>query len=159
MNRILSHGLIAFLLLLLPASAGGKKDNNMAVTFHMETDNTQNPKMIFEREISGKKRYFSRTADFATKDIVAFSPFLADNKFDYGVVFQLRPAAAGRLENLTTANQGRMLLASVNGRIVDVVIIDKPVKDGLLVVWNGVQEAEIKECDKMAPRIGKEKKK
>ena len=151
--------LLALLLFTLPALAGGKKDNNMAVSFHMETENTNNPKMIFERDINGKKRFFQKTPDFTAKDIIAFSPFLADNKFDYGVVFQLRGAAAARLENLTAANPGRMLLASCNGRVVDVVIIDKPVKDGLLVIWNGIQEAEIKECDKMAPRIGKEKNK
>lgn len=151
--------LLALCLLALPAMAGGKKDNNMSVSFHMETENTNNPKMIFERDIAGKKRFFQKNPDFTAKDIIAFSPFLADNKFDYGVVFQLRGTAATRLENLTTANQGRLLLATCNGRVVDVVMIDKPVKDGLLVIWNGIQEAEIKECDKMAPRIGKEKKK
>lgn len=160
MTNLALRFILALLLLTVPAVAGGKKDkNNMAVSFHLETENTQNPKMIFERDVAGKKRFFQKTPDFTAKDIVAFSPFLADNKFDYGVIFQLRGAAAGRLENLTTANQGRMLLATCNGRVVDVVVIDKPVKDGLLVIWNGIQEAEIKECDKMAPRIGKEKQK
>jgi hypothetical protein len=42
---------------------------------------------------------------------------------------------------------------------VDGVIIDQSVKDGVLVVWNGIQEAEIKEYDKLAPRIGEDKKK
>ena len=125
----------------------------------METEGTANPKMIFEQDVAGKKRFFQKSPDISTKDIVAFSPFLADNKVDFGVVFQLRPSAATRLENLTAANQGRLLLATCNGRVVDVVMIDKTVKDGFLVIWNGIQDAEIKECDKMAPRIGKEKEK
>lgn len=151
--------LLAILLFALPAWGGDKKAKNMAVSFHMETEETGNPKMIFEQNVGGKKRFFQRTPDFSTKDIIAFSPFLADNQTDFGVVFQLRPSAASRLENITAANQGRMLLATCNGRVVDVVEIDKPVKDGFLVIWNGVQDAEIKEYDKLAPRIGKEKKK
>lgn len=150
---------LAILLFAFPVWGGDKKGNNMVVSFHMETEEVNNPKMVFDKEIAGKKRFFQKSPDFSTKDIVAFSPFLADNQVDFGVVFQLRPAAAARLENLTAANQGRMLLASCNGRIVDVVLIDKAVKDGFLVIWNGIQDAEIKECDKMAPRIGKEKKK
>jgi hypothetical protein len=131
----------------------------MAVSFHLETDVNNNPKMIFEQTIGGKKRYFSRSPEFSTKDITAFSPFLSDNQSDYGIVFQLRKSAASRLENITMANQGKMLIAAVNGRVVDGVIIDQSVKDGVLVVWNGIQEAEIKEYDKLAPRIGEDKKK
>ena len=115
--------------------------------------------MIFEQNIGGKKRYFSRSPEFSTKDITAFSPFLSDNQNDYGIVFQLRKSGASRLENITMANQGKMLIAAVNGRVVDGVIIDQSVKDGVLVVWNGIQEGEIKEYDKLAPRIGEDKKK
>lgn len=159
MKNAIARLLVALMLLSLPVWGGGKKENNMAVSFHMETEGTNNPKMIFEQDVAGRKRFFQRSPDFSTKDIVAFSPFLADNQVDFGVVFQLRPSAAARLENLTAANQGRLLLATCNGRVVDVVEIDKPIKDGFLVIWNGIQDAEIKECDKVAPRIGKDKKK
>lgn len=159
MNHALLRLFTAVLLFAMPAWAGDKKGKNMSVSFHLETEAAVNPKMVFEHEIAGKKRYFQKSPEFSTKDIIAFSPFLADNQIDFGVVFQLRASAASRLENITAANQGRMLLATCNGRVVDVVVIDKPVKDGYLVIWNGIQDAEIKECDKMAPRIGKEKDK
>jgi len=146
-------------LLISPAWAGDKKGKNMAVSFHLETEAGGNPKMLMEQDVGGKKRFFQRSPDISTKDVVAFGPFLADNKVDFGMVLQLRPTAAKRLESITSANQGKMLLATFNGRVVDVVIIDKPVKDGFLVIWNGITDAEVKECDKVAPRIGKEKKK
>jgi hypothetical protein len=159
MNHHMMRIILVLLLSIAPSWAGDKKGKNMAVSFHLETDVNNNPKMIFEQTIGGKKRYFSRSPDFSTRDITAFSPFLSDNQSDYGIVFQLRKSAASRLENITMANQGKMLIAAVNGRVVDGVIIDQSVKDGVLVVWNGIQEAEIKEYDKLAPRIGEDKKK
>lgn len=159
MNHRIMRIIFLLLLCLTPTWAGDKKGKNMAVSFHLETDINNNPKMIFEQNIGGKKRYFSKAAEISTKDVVAFSPFLSDNQNDYGIVFQLRKSATDRLENITTANQGKMLVAAVNGRIVDVVMIDKPVNDGFIVIWNGVQEAELKEYDKLAPRIGEKKKK
>lgn len=149
----------ATLLLLHPLLAGDKNDGANAVSFHLETDNANNPKMIFERQIGGKMHYFQKSPDFTHKDMVAFSPFMADNQVDFGVVLQLRSRAATRLANITTANQGKMLLATCNGRVVDVVKIDEPVTDGFLVIWNGIQDAEIKQWDKVAPRIGQKKKK
>jgi hypothetical protein len=76
----------------------------------------------------------------------------------FGAVFQLRGSATSKLENLSTANLGKHLCAKVNGRIVDAVRIDTTVTDGFLVIWNNIQDAEIKEYDKVAPRIGKKKK-
>ena len=159
MNYRMMRIILVLLLSIVPSWAGDKKGKNMAVSFHLETDVNNNPKMIFEQNIGGKKRYFSRSPEFSTKDITAFSPFLSDNQNDYGIVFQLRKSGASRLENITMANQGKMLIAAVNGRVVDGVIIDQSVKDGVLVVWNGIQEREIKEYDKLAPRIGEDKKK
>ena len=162
-DSVMTNALLRLWLLLCltlsPSWAGDKMGKNMAVSFHLETDAATNPKMVFEQEIAGKKRFFSRTPDISTKDIVAFGPFLADNQVDFGMVLKLRPTAAARLESITSANQGKMLLATFNGRRIDAVIIDQTVKDGHLVIWNGITEAEVKECDKVAPRIGQQKKK
>ncbi len=147
------------LLCASPVWAGDKMGKNMAVSFHLETDAATNPKMVFEQDIAGKKRFFSRTPDISTKDVVAFGPFLSDNQVDFGMVLKLRPTAAARLESITSANQGKMLLATFNGRRIDAVMIDQTVKDGHLVIWNGITEAEVKECDKVAPRLSEQKKK
>jgi hypothetical protein len=158
----MNHGVFRLLSLLLllacPSYGGDKKGKNIAVSFHMETYANNNPKNMYTQNVAGKVRYFQKAPEITNKDIVAFSPFLADNEVDYGAVFRLRGSAASRLENITAANQGRLLAAVVNGRFVDNVMIDQPVKDGFIVIWNGIQDAELKEYDKLMPRIDKEKK-
>jgi hypothetical protein len=154
---------IAWILLLLISlspglHASGKAGEAATLSFHIETDQNENPKMIFPHPVNGQVRYFRRIPEVSTKDVVAFSPFPADGNEGYGILFQLKPNAARRLAAVTAANQGRMLAAHANGRIVDVVLIDQPVNDDKIVIWKGITEAEIKLYDEVVPRIGEKKK-
>lgn len=142
----------------LPADAGSSKKPDTGVSFHIETTEGEDPKMVFQQVAAGKVRYFRRSAELITNDIVAFSPFPADDGLTYGAVCQLNRGAAGRLSNLSAANKGSWLLAMVNGRIVDAVIIDKQVEDGLIVIWKGITVNEVKAFDKIRPRIGEDAK-
>jgi hypothetical protein len=142
-----------------PVFASGKKENKASITFHMETEGTDNPKMIFPQMANGQTRYFRRTPEVSLKDVTAFSPFPADNGQGFGLVLKLKPTAVNRLAALTSANQGRWLISQVNGRAVDGVLIDKPVNDGFIVIWKGVTDADIAILDKEMPRIGAENKK
>lgn len=139
--------------------AGGKAGDAAAVSFHIETEGNENPKMVAPFDVGGQQRFFRRMPEVSMKDFSAFSPFPSDDGQTYGVVFQLKAAANRRLSAITQVNQGKMLIAQVNGRVVDAVIIDKPVNDGLIVIWKGITDAEIKQYDKVAPRIGAEDKK
>jgi|AntRauTorckE6833_2_1112554.scaffolds.fasta_scaffold09057_3 hypothetical protein len=139
------------------AYAGGNKKNTR-VSFHLETSGTDNPKMIFPHVISGEKLFFRRVPEISSLDFVAFSPFPSDVEGSYGVVFQLKDAAARRLAAVSSANQEKWLVCQAFGRVVDAVIIDRPVNDGMIVVWKGVTLEEIAELDKNIPRIGEEKK-
>lgn len=146
-----------FLTVICPAVwASGKADTKASVTLHMETEATDNPKMIFPHVIDGQTRYFGRMPEINTKDVVSFSPFPSDGGGDYGAMFKLKENVAGRLSAITAANQGRWLVISVNGRVVDGVIIDKQVNDGLLVAWKGLSLEDIAVLDKQMPRIGAE---
>jgi len=142
-----------------PARASGKKENKASVTFHMETEGSDNPKMIFPQLANGQTRYFRRLPEISTKDIVAFSPFPSDVGEDYGVVLKLKGNATNRLAALTAANQGRWMISQVNGRVVDGFLIDKQVNDGFVVIWKGVTLADTKILDAEFPRIGAEGKK
>lgn len=152
--------LVALLALVLPtaAPASGKKEAKCSVTFHIETDSSDNPKMIFPQQVNGQTRYFRRLPEVGTKDIVSFSPFPSEID-SYGAMFRLKDNAAKRINAITTATQGRWLLAQVNGRVVDAVLIDKPVTDGMLVVWKRVTLADIALFDESFPRIGQENQK
>lgn len=139
--------------------AGGKKDDKARVSIHFETESTDNPKMIMPQEIGGKTRYFSRTSELSIKDVKAFKPFLpADGAGETGVILVLKPGAVGRLSGMTNMNQGRYWIVQLNGRVVDSAIIDKPVDDGVVVVWKGVTAADIESLDKTIPRVGQAKK-
>ena len=141
------------------ARAGGKAGEMGMVTFHLETEEGGNPKMVFPQMDDGKQRFFLRTPEITMKDMVAFRPFPSGTGDEYGMVFQLKDAAKRRLNAISTAHQGKYLLAQANGRVVDGVLIDKPVDDGLIVIWKGITTAEVQLFDKALPRIGDTDKK
>lgn len=141
------------------AHAGGKADDNAVISFHIETEATDNPKMIFPvTTAAGETRYFRRMPEVSTRDIVAMGPFPAEDGSGYGVVFQLKGNAARRYQGITNANQGRLLAARVNGNVISAVMIDKEIDDGLIVIWSGITLDQITEFDKVVPRIGEDKK-
>ncbi len=141
------------------APASGNANEDASVSFHIQTDQAENPNLVFPVESGGQTLYFRRMPEISTRDIEAFRPFPGDDGAQtYGIVFRLTNAATRRLNNITTANQGRMLIAMTNGRPVDMVRIDKPVDDGFIVIWKGVTEADIRVYDKDMSRIGEEKK-
>jgi hypothetical protein len=139
--------------------AGAKKEAKASVSFHMQTEASDNPKMIFPQMANGQTRYFRRSPDFILKDVVSFSPFPSEFPGDYGILLKLKGNALNRLDALTNLNQGKWLLSQINGRVVDGVLIDKQVTDGVLVIWKGVTLADIAVFDEELPRIGEEGKK
>ncbi len=141
----------------LTAHAGGKKGENSGISFHLQGDPSDNPKMVFQQNTGGQQVVYRRNPEFMTKDIAAFNPFPSQDGEGYGAVLQLKPSAKNRLAAITNANVNRWMLAMVNGRKVDAVIIDKQVDDGYLVIWKGIGAAEIEAFDKQVPRIGESK--
>ena len=160
------HFRFAALLIMLvlgwspSVSAGGKKNTKAIISFHMETESTDNPKMIFSQLTNGQTRYFRRMPEVSTKDIVSFTPFPSDaGGDDYGVVFVLKENAAKRLSAITNASQGRWIVSQLNGRVIDGFLIDKQVDDGRIVIWKGVTLADTAILDESMPRTGQEDKK
>lgn len=158
-SRVLTLSMV-FILTLAPAVfASGKKENKASITFHMETEPTDNPKMIFPQLANGKQRFFRRLPEFATKDIVSFNPFPSETAGDYGIVLKLKSSAINRLAAISNANQGRWMIAQVNGRIVDGVMLDQQIDDGVLVIWKGITLADVTLLDEALPRAGAKGKK
>ena len=153
--------LTILVLAFSPAAFGsGKAETKASVSFHMETEANDNPKMIFPQMTNGKTRYFRRMPEITTKDVVSFNPFPSDaGGDDYGIVFRLNGNSARRFAAITNANQGRWLLSQINGHVVDGVLIDKQIDDGFLIVWKGAALADVKLFDSFLPRCGQEGKK
>lgn len=158
-SRITALLMMIVLALAPAASAGGKKEAKGSITFHIETADTDNPKMIFSQMAFGKMRSFMRSPYISLADVASFAPFPSDDGQDYGLVLQLKPNAITRLAALTNANQGRWMIVQVNGRVVDGVQIDKQIDDGRMVIWKGVTLQDIAILDEGLPRTGQNGKK
>lgn len=158
-SRIAALMMMVVLALAPGVFAGGKKEDKTSVMFHLETDATDNPKMIFPQLANGQTRHFRRLPEISLKDIALFNPFPSTVGDDYGLVFRLKPNAANRLAAITAANQGRWLIAQLNGRVVDGVTIDQQITDGVVVIWKGVTLADIELLDKELKRAGAAKTK
>ncbi|MBI23678.1 MAG: hypothetical protein CMN05_08845 [Roseibacillus sp.] len=148
--------LMATALLPNTLAAAGKKAPDLSVSFHLQAE--PGDRQAFKQLTAGKEVLFRKSAEISTKDIVAFRPFPADDGNSYGIVFQLNKLASNRLRNMSTAQQDKLLLAVVNGQERDAVLIDKPVNDGLIVIWKWVSLAEVKLADQHVPRIGEDPK-
>lgn len=160
----MKSSIVAFVMLFAIAiaptlQASGKKKIKTTISFHIQADATDNAKMIFPQLTNGKTLYFHRMPEITSKDISGFSPFPSDVGDGYGIVFKLKGNAANRFAATTNANIGRWLIAQVNGRVVDGVMIDKEVDDGFVVIWKGITLDDINLFDKDLKRIGADKPK
>lgn len=143
------------LMVLSPCSFGSSvKRDKVTISFHMEAQKTDNPKMIFPVTMNGQERVFSRAPEFTLKDMASFRPFPSkDNPNQFGIAIYLKPHDAKRLSLATNANQRRWLAAKVNGRTVDVTIINAQVNDSTLVIWDNLTLADIASIEKALPRV------
>lgn len=142
-------------LLLAPGLlAGGKKPKGMEVSFHLQADEAEGRKLVFPQLTAGEQVFYRISPAFSTKDVVAFTPFPADDEVTYGVMLQLNPGAKQRLASISSDHRGQYLLAIVNGTVRDAVIIDRTVEDGILVIWQRITAPELRHADAMMPRIG-----
>lgn len=153
-SRIVTLSMMVILAISPTVFASGKKENKASVSFHMETEATDNPKMIFPQLANGKQRFFRRLPEFATKDILSFNPFPSEIGGDYGILLKLKGGAINRLAAISNANQGHWMIAQVNGRVVDGVFLDRQIDDGVLVIWKGITLADITLLEESLPRAG-----
>ncbi len=153
-SRIVTFSMMVILAISPTVFASGKKENKASVSFHMETEATDNPKMIFPQLANGKQRFFRRLPEFATKDILSFNPFPSEIGGDYGILLKLKGGAVNRLAAISNANQGHWMIAQVNGRVVDGVFLDRQIDDGVLVIWKGITLADITLLEESLPRAG-----
>lgn len=157
MSRIIIA--LAVLLMLPSASlAGGKKQPPVSVSFHIQGDAGEGNKMVFPFTTAGQEIYFRKHPEFSAQDVVAFQSFPADDPASYGLVLQLNKVARQRLAAMSASNNGKFLLAMVNGTVRDAVLIDRQVDDGLLVIWQRIGAAEVRAADMLMPRIGEDAK-
>ncbi len=157
MTRRIILSILALCLCTPAFASGGKKKTKNRLTFHLEGHHTDGQKMVFPLQMGNKKRFFQKTPLVMNKEIVAHKPFFAQDG-TAGSTFLFNRAAINRVSALTTQNQGKWIVAMLNGRAVDSVYIDRPIIDGKLVIWQGLTKAEIIAFDYVIPHIGEDRK-
>lgn len=140
------------LIVLAPLLLGMSKRQPFSISFHGQGSATDMPKTIFPFTLDGRSLYFKVLPEMSHENIAAFHAFPAPTG-DYGVALQMDFRGRNALELTTRANPGGYLLAMVNGRPVDYVVMDQVITNGMITIWQGVPETVVKELEKKYPRI------
>jgi hypothetical protein len=137
--------LLMLVLLALGCVAGAQRaDPKIFVRFHAQTDALDGSFSTTVRLLNPKRDIFvEKVPSLSERDITSFYPYRAPDG-TYGVAFQMDRHGQLTLQNLSMQSRGKMLIATVNGRLVTPLIIDKPIRDGIIYVPFGFAAAEIK---------------
>ena len=100
---------------------------------------TDNPKMIFPPDGERPDPLFpARCRRSASRMSVVLQPVSFGWSARTTAWFSSSsPVPSTAWPRVTNANQGRWMIAQVNGRVVDGVLIDKQIGDGFIVIWKG----------------------
>lgn len=152
-------GVFAILGLVLLSSlclGAGKKYQMFLVTFHLEGDQHDNPKFMHPVKLGQDHRqyFFSKIPTFKDNDIEWFYPFTSRDGGSYGAAFQLKEHALQELKGVTLTNQGKLLGIRIAGSpLQHAVLIDRPVTDGVIVLWEGLTQNHLKQFRKRFPHV------
>ena len=152
------HRLLIVLFLLATAMWChwmGKQYKLYLVTFHIEGESTDNPKMITPVKLGQEHRqyFFSKIPTFTDNDIAWFYPFSAADGVSFGVAFRMKEHATIELKAITLTNQGKLLGLRCSDAPLQAVLIDKPIDDGVVVIWSGLQQRHLQEFRKRFPHV------
>ncbi len=143
----MSRYFLVALFLVVPCLAwGGRtRDKPLMLTVHIETDAAEGPQFSFPLPVpgTGETRFFKKSADITDREVEWFYLFPAENGNGHGAAFKLGSVGTTRLEYISSSNQGRYLLAAVHPGCSSFVRIDKVISDGIIVVWDGLNDTHI----------------
>ncbi len=143
------------LALLAPMLLGFSRKTEFTITFHALASEMDPPKTMFPFDLNGNRVFFKIVPEVSQQNIVAFYPFPAEGGRGNGLTLQLDFRGRASLELITRTRRDEYMLTMVNAAPVDFVVLDQPVTDGIITIWQGVTDEVIKEMDKKYPRIKK----
>lgn len=147
--------LAALLFAGLLCMAAGKKSDMHLITFHVEGEQTDNPKFLTPVKLGTEHRqyFFNKVPSFTDRDIQWFYPFTAQDGVSYGASFRLKDHAATELRAVTLTNQGKLLGLRCSDAPLQAVLIDRPNDSGIVTIWGGLQQRHLKEFRKRFPHV------
>lgn len=131
-------------LLPAPLHAAGSKEGKAQVSFHLQAEVGDAPKMIYPLMVGERRVNFKRMPEVQTKDVASYKAIPSKTQAGiYDIVIKLKPHAAERLQLMTNANRGRFMASQLNGRTGEAMLINQQVNDGVLVIWGVATAADL----------------
>lgn len=140
--RLLTPILFALCMILVHPVAAGDGKQKHTFSFHSEGNAVDGAKRTFTHSINGEEKVFQTIPDITHIDFSGFVPFRATDG-TYAAAFTLTQHGALKLNQLTLSKRGSYMVATVDMKVVDYMIIDKPVNDGVIVMWRGLTAEQI----------------
>jgi len=106
---------------------------------------------------SGKEIAIEKLAWISEHDVMAFSPYPAQNG-SFGALFQLDDHGRTVLDTLSVERRGGFLFVLINGRMITELRIDKRVSDGKIYVPSGLTAADVELMKKQWHSPGQRKR-
>ena len=151
MRAIFQVPVLSALLFLLPQpgarlqAGDGKQKHTFA--FHEEGVATDGENKVFPHSVAGTEKFFKMNPLITHMDFDGFVPFRAEGG-GFGAAFILNRHGKLKLDQVTTARQGSHILATVDMKPADVMVVDRPIKDGVIVLWKGLGPEHIQYLEK-----------
>ncbi|MCB1232054.1 MAG: hypothetical protein KDN19_17430, partial [Verrucomicrobiae bacterium] len=100
-----------------------------------------------------RQYYFKRVPTFTDRDVAYFYPFISQDGSTFGAGLKLTPKATEALKAHSLTHQGKLLGIRVSNAPYTAVMIDRPVDDGVIVIWQGLAKAHLKAFEKRFPHV------
>ena len=150
--------ILAALLVFSPpiAHAGEKKPAPVSIRVFCEGNEKEGESFVTPVELANPKRKaFLRKVPICTeRDFTSFLPFPGRDGM-LGAYFRLDPHGADKLDQFTTEDRGKLAVIMINGRVAAVLRVER-VRDGILLVPEGLLPNEVALLEMKYPVIGRE---
>lgn len=149
------YPVILFLMVAVFCIAAGNKSKGKSISFHLEGEETSSAKFVMPVKLGseGRQYFFSKSPVFTSSDIDWFYPFTSEDGQSFGAAFRLNDHAALELKDLGRTSPGKLLAISVASASLQAIIIDRPVNDGIIVLWSGLTQAHLELFQKDFPHV------
>ncbi len=147
--------LLPLLLILASCAATDEKKTDYSITFHTVASDMDPPKTMFPFDLNGKRIFFKIVPEFSQQNVIAFHPFPSTTGIGKGAVLQLDFRGKSQLEIISRTRKDEYLLTMVNAQPVDFLVLDQPVMDGMITIWQGLNDEVILKMDKKIQRMSK----
>lgn len=146
---------LPLMFLLVSCASTDEKKTDYSITFHTIASDMDPPKTMFPFDLNGKRMLFKIVPEFSQQNVIAFHPFPSTTGDGNGAVLQLDFRGKSQLEIISRTRRDEYLLTMVDAKPVDFLVLDQPVTDGMVTVWQGLPAEVIAKMDKKIQRMSK----